>query len=340
VLESNAPRPAGRATDKEGGRLAEPPSSHGPGRRAIGRLLPAWLKPRLGELRGQYSPRPLAVPAGYERARVPDPAPSISIVTPSLDHGAYIENTILSIVGQDYPRLEYVVMDGGSSDGTAEILERHRNRLHHFESGPDQGQASAINRGFGYTSGEIMGWLNSDDLLLPGSLAYVAGTFAKHPEIDLVYGHRVLIDEQGRDIGLWVTPPHTVDTLRWFDYLPQETVFWRRGLWERAGGIDESFGVAFDWDLFLRFQERGARIRRLSRFLGGFRLHPKQRTRVHHDAAQEELAAIRERWNGRHVELDEARSRVDRLRLRSLPYYAWHRCASRMPVRRVPVIPS
>jgi hypothetical protein len=317
-----------------------PPSSHGPARRAVGRALPGWIKPRLGELRGQYPPRPLSVPASYLRTRIPVPPPSISIVTPSLDHGRYIESTIGSILGQGYPRLEYVVMDGGSSDGTVEILERHRHRLHHLESAPDNGQAAAINRGFGHTSGEIMGWVNSDDLLLPGSLAHVAEVFDKHPEVDVIYGHRILIDEDGRDIGLWVTPPHTVDSLRWFDYLPQETAFWRRALWERTGGIDESFGVAFDWDLFLRFQESGAQIRRVPRFLGGFRLHPGQRTRVHHDSAQDELASIRERWNGRHVGLDEARSQVDRLRVRSLPHYAWHRWASRMPIKRVPVRPS
>jgi glycosyltransferase involved in cell wall biosynthesis len=280
------------------------------------------------------------VPASYGRTKPPNPAPPISIVTPSLDHGAYIETTILSVIGQDYPNLEYVVMDGGSRDQTMQILERYRVNLHHFESSPDRGQASAINGGFEHCNGEIMGWLNSDDVLLPGSLAYVADAFAKNPAVDLIYGHRILLDEEGRDIGLWVTPPHSADSLRWFDFIPQETVFWRRRLWERAGEIDESIGVAFDWDLFLRFQETGAEIRRVSRFLGGFRLHPKQRTQVHHDAAQHELALIRERWNGRRVDIDEARSRVDGLRLRSLPHYVWHRCASRIPIRRVPVFPS
>jgi glycosyltransferase involved in cell wall biosynthesis len=320
--------------------VTRPPSSHGPARRTIGRLLPGWVKPRLGELRAQYPPRPLSVPASYERARAPDPPPSISIVTPSLDHGAYIESTIVSIIGQGYPQLEYVVMDGGSSDGTVEVLARHRDRLHHVESAPDDGQAGAINRGFGHTSGEIMGWVNSDDLLLPGSLAYVASAFQRDPEVDLIYGHRILIDEEGRDVGLWVTPPHTPTTLRWFDFLPQETVFWRRGLWNRAGGIDERIGVAFDWELFLRFQESGAKIRRLSRFLGGFRIHPRQRTQIHYDRAQEEINEIRDRWIGRRVDLDEARSRVDGVRLRSLPHYAWHRFASRMPIRRIPVVPS
>jgi carbamoyltransferase len=319
--------------------VTNPPSSHGRLRRAIGRASPQWIKPRLGDLKAQYRPRPLTVPLSYERTRAPVPAPLISIVTPSLNHGAYIESTILSVVNQRYPRLEYVVMDGGSSDGTAEILERRRDHLHHFQSAPDEGQGSAINSGFVRSSGEIMGWVNSDDLLLPGSLAYVALIFDRHPDVDLVYGHRILIDEEGRDIGIWVTPPHRPDSIRWFDFLPQETAFWRRRVWDRVGGIDESIGVALDWDLFLRFQEAGAKIRRLPRFLGAFRLHAGQKTRVHQEVALAELAEIRDRCAGRHVDLDEARSRVDRLRLQSLPHYLWHRCAASLSTRRIPALP-
>lgn len=317
--------------------MTEPPSSHGRLRRTIGRNLPRWVKPRLGEARAQYRPRRLSVPARYERAEPPDPAPGISLVTPSLNHRDYVESTIESVLSQAYPRLQYAVMDGGSTDGTAAVMDRYKDQFHHFESRSDAGQANAINRGFANCDAEIMGWLNSDDILLPGSLAYIAGIFDEHPEVDLIYGHRILIDEDGRDIGIWVTPRHSADALRWFDFLPQETVFWRRSLWERAGGIDEGIGVAFDWDLFLRFQETGAVIRRVPRFLGGFRLHPEQRSRVHHDAAQEELAQIRERWNGRPVGLDEARSRVDALRLRSLPHYAFHRLSTSIPIGRVPV---
>ena len=246
----------------------------------------------------------------------------------------------MSVLGQDYPALQYLVMDGGSTDGTREIVERYSDRLHHFQSGPDGGQAAAINRGFELCDGEIMAWINSDDLLLPGALAYVARVFASDPETDMIYGHRILLDEDDRDVGLWVTPRHTADVLRWFDYLPQETAFWRRELWERAGGIDETISVAFDWDLFLRFQELGARIRRVPRFLGAFRLHRDQRTRVHHEEAQEELAMIRERWNGRPVDLDEARSRVDGIRLWSLPHYAWHRVASLIPLGRISALPG
>jgi glycosyltransferase involved in cell wall biosynthesis len=312
----------------------EPLSSHGRLRRAIGGALPQWLKPRLGEARQQYRPRPLAVPAAYSKTPPPDPAPTISLVTPSLNHGRYIEQTIASVLDQSYPRLEYVVMDGGSTDDSETILGTYRSRLHHLESGPDAGQANAINRGFEHTKGELMGWVNSDDVLLPGSLAYVTRVFARHPKVDLIYGHRILIDQQGRDVGLWITPRHSRDALRWFDLVPQEATFWRRRFWDRVGGIDERLSVAFDWELFLRFQEDNATIRRVPRLLGGFRLHPEQRTRREAETAQRELDSIREQWHGRHVSLDEARSRVDRFRRRSLPHYALRRLISAIPIGR------
>ena len=124
--------------------------------------------PRIGHLR-HHSAVPLTLPAGYWEATAPDPAPTISIVTPSYGQGSFIERTIASIVGQQYPRLEYVVQDGGSTDATVPILRHHEASLASWASEPDGGHADALNRGFARTSGEIMAYVNSDDLLLPGS---------------------------------------------------------------------------------------------------------------------------------------------------------------------------
>ena len=131
---------------------------------------------------------------------------TISIVTPSYNQAPFIERTLRSVLDQGYPDLQYFVQDGGSKDGTADILERHADRLAGFDCQPDGGQAQAINRGFARTDGEIMAWLNSDDILLPGALAHVAAKFAAHPEIDVLYGHRVLIDENDCEIGRWIMP--------------------------------------------------------------------------------------------------------------------------------------
>lgn len=237
-----------------------------------------WLGIRLGVLR-HYPPRPMRTPARYTRAAKDEWLPRISIVTPSRNQGRFLERTIASVLDQDYPHLEYVVQDGASTDDSVNILRRHSTRLHHWESCPDDGQAQAVNLGFRHTSGEIMAYLNSDDVYLPGTLRYVGRYFARHPDIDVVYGQRVLIDEGDAEIGRWVLPPHDSDTLGWADYVPQETLFWRRRIWDAAGGaIDESFQFALDWDLLLRFRDAGARFRRLPRFLAAFRIHPAQKT--------------------------------------------------------------
>ena len=245
-------------------------------------------------------------------------------MTPSFNQGRFIARTVESVLAQRYPALEYIVMDGGSSDETLVELERYRGSLATLHSAPDSGQANAINAGFAGSSGEIMAWLNSDDLLLPGALAHVAGYLSRHPEVDFVYGHRHMIDEHDRDIGIEVTPRHSADLLSWYDLVPQDAAFWRRRLWERCGGLDESLAIAFDWDLFWRFQASGARIVRLPRFLSAYRQHARQKTQARRPEARAEHALIRERIHGRPVGVEEARAQVATLMLRTAPYYAFH----------------
>jgi glycosyltransferase involved in cell wall biosynthesis len=229
--------------------------------------------------------------------------PLITVVTPSFGQAQFLERTLGSVLGQDYPRLEYVVQDGGSRDGTVAILERYQGRLARWVSAPDRGQAHAVNLGFAGSRGEVMGYLNSDDLLLPGALHAVAATFERHPDVDVVYGHRVVIDEEDGEIGRWVLPAHDDEVLSWADYVPQETLFWRRRVWERVGsGVDESFRFALDWDLLLRFRDAGARFLRIPRFLGCFRVHAAQKTSTRmEDLGLLEMARLRERCHGRSV---------------------------------------
>jgi glycosyltransferase involved in cell wall biosynthesis len=230
----------------------------------------------------QHPPRPLRVPRRYLESRLPDEPPSISIVTPSYNQGDYLEQAIRSVLDQGYPRLEYIVCDGGSRDGSRAILDRYGPRLHYWTSAPDSGHADAINRGMAHAGGEILAYLNSDDLLLPGSLAYVASYFAGHPDVDVIYSHRVMIDRSGAEIGRWVLPRHDDHVLAWNDYVPQETLFWRRRIWEACGGfMSDEFPFSLDWDLLLRFRRIGARFARVPRFLGAFRVHEAQKTTRH-----------------------------------------------------------
>lgn len=176
-------------------------------------------------------------------------------------------------------------------------------RLLSWTSERDAGQADAIAKGFAKTSGgpdDIMAWINSDDFYLPGALGFVADYFARHPEVDVVYGHRVVVDENSREIGRWFLPKHDAEVLRLNDFVPQETLFWRRRIWDRAGGIDPAFKFALDWDLLLRFQAAGAKIVRVPYFLACFRIHAAQKTSAQmHDVGQREITLLRERTHGR-----------------------------------------
>jgi glycosyltransferase involved in cell wall biosynthesis len=235
---------------------------------------------RLGVLR-QHDPKPLELES-IPKDTPPGPPeswPLISMVTPSYQQAHFLERTLHSILGQNYPRLDYHVWDGGSTDGSVEIIQKHADKLASWGSERDTGPANAINKGFTRSKGDIMAWLNSDDLLAPGTLQYVAHYFATHPEVDAIYGHRLIINERDWQVGRWVLPRHNGEMLLWGDYVPQETLFWRRSLWEKCGAhLDESFKFAFDWDLLLRFQRAGAHIKRLPWFLGCFRVHELQKS--------------------------------------------------------------
>lgn len=206
-----------------------------------------------------------------------DRYPVISIVTPSFNQGDFVEWTVSSVFRQRYPGLEYIFMDGGSTDRTLERIARWRDRFAHFETGPDGGQGSAIAAGFARSTGDIMAYLNSDDVLLPGTLNFVADYFARHPDVDFIYGHRAIVDRHNRVTGHWILPPHSNFLMRRWDLIPQESCFWRRGLFEQHGNIDTGFRFALDYDLFVRYMQTG-RFRRVNRFLAAFRVHPDAKT--------------------------------------------------------------
>lgn len=282
--------------------------------------------PKVGVLE-QYHPKQLFVPASYAQASqvtLNQILPSIAIVTPSYNQGEFIERTIRSVLDQQYPNLEYIVQDGNSTDDTLAVLNSYQEKLTQFNSNQDNGQAHAINLGFQHTSGEIMAYLNSDDILLPGTLSYVADYFTRHPDVDVVYGHRIIINEQDQEIGRWVLPPHNDQSILWKDYIPQETLFWRRSLWEKIGGrMDESFQFALDWDLLIRFQTAGAKFSRLPRFLAAFRLHAGQKTgtQIHSVGLSEEHRLLKQ-VHGREVSREEINQKMSPYLRRSLFYHS------------------
>lgn len=184
--------------------------------------------------------------------------PSLSMISPSLNQSEFIEGTIRSVLNQDYPRLEYLVMDGGSTDGTLEILRRYQDRLR-WVSGRDGGQSDALNQGFRQTHGEVIGWINSDDLCAPGSFSTVGRFFADHPEVEWLYGRCPIIDRQGRVYRKWISWYKERGMRRFSyrrllveNYISQPAVFFRRRLLERVGMLDTRYHYAMDYDLWLR----------------------------------------------------------------------------------------
>ncbi|MGO4199853.1 glycosyltransferase family 2 protein [Rhizobium sp. YAF28] len=232
---------------------------------------------RLG-LFHQYPPRPLSIStiaqSGDDRN-----LPQISLVTPSFNQARFVSMTIESVLSQNYPALQYILQDAVSSDGSQAILENYLGRGVDIIVEADKGQTNALNRGFARSCGEIMAYLNSDDMLLPGTLHLVGRYFRDNPSVEVIYGNRLIVDELGNEIGRWILPGHDEEVLRFIDYVPQETMFWRRNLWDRAGaGFDEHFHFAMDWDLILRFMRAGAVFNHVPGLFGLFRVHGDQKS--------------------------------------------------------------
>jgi hypothetical protein len=238
------------------------------------------------------------MPDGCKPHHAQTPLPLISIVTCSFQHARYLEQTLRSVIAQRYPRFEYIVIDGGSTDESVEILRRHGHALTYWVSEPDLGQTDALIKGFARARGDICGWLCSDDLLLNGALRAVADFFAEHPDVMAMYGDALWIDADGR----LLRPKKEMGFSRFVflydhNYIPQPSMFWRRSLYEAVNGLDPRFDVAMDGDLWERFSRR-AQIAHLPRYLSCMRSYPEQKTQSRKVAGRGEDAAIRARGGG------------------------------------------
>jgi len=221
--------------------------------------------------------------------------PLVSVVVPSLNQGRWIESCLRSLVEQGDRRLEIIVVDGGSCDGTREVLERWRPRLAHCVVGPDRGQADAIATGFALAQGDILAWLNSDDMHLPWTIRRWREAFARDPDLEMVHGDRMAIDANGRVTGYRLLPGHSGFWLNRFPWTHQETAAWRRELYDRVGGIDRSLQFAMDYDLFARFFTSG-RCAHLRAILGAFRWHAGSKSaRQQATVGAEEACLVRAR---------------------------------------------
>lgn len=242
---------------------------------------------------------------------IPQPAwPRITIVTPSYNQASYIEETIRSVLLQDYPNLEYIIIDGGSTDESVDIIKKYEPWLTYWISEPDRGQSQAILKGFSQGTGELMAWINSDDLYAPGALINLAHTAFSHPH-ELWFAGRCNILEGNQVKQGWRWNGKGIEEWFFRCVVMQPGVFWRKQLWLEKGGLDENLHYSFDYDLWLRFASVQPFPFWINHPTAYYRAHQSSKTSTHPERFWEEDRIVRERnaqlWQG-----EPARTRLDR----------------------------
>ena len=230
---------------------------------------------------------------------MPESTPLVTIVTPSYQHARFLAETMDSVLNQTYPNIEYIVIDGGSTDGSVDIIKERADRLAYWESEPDKGQTSAINKGFARANGEILAWLNSDDTLEPDAVAEVVAFLRDHPDVGLVYGDANFTDEHGQVIGKFPAAQTDFTRLsRGYVHIPQQSAFWRADLYRQVGPLDESLYFAMDYDLWRKLAAV-SEVRYLpGKVWANFRLHGDSKTIAEDDRCWPEMVRIHRQEGG------------------------------------------
>jgi glycosyltransferase involved in cell wall biosynthesis len=203
----------------------------------------------------------------------------VSIVTPSYNQARYLETTIQSVLAQDYARIEYIVVDGGSTDRSVELIKKYQSRFAYWVSEKDNGQADAINKGLARAGGEILAWLNSDDYYLPNAISAAVKIFEENPDVVMLYGDMLAVDELGQTTNLLKYKQLTLEDLLCFQIIGQPAVFFRRTVYEKTGGLDSTFHFLLDHHLWIRFAQRG-KILHVPQIWAAARYHAEAKNRA------------------------------------------------------------
>jgi len=236
--------------------------------------------------------------------------PLVSIITPSFNQAAYLEQTMRSVLDQDHPDIEYIVMDGGSTDGSVDIIKKYSSRLAFWASERDRGQAEAINKGMARAHGTIMAWLNSDDYYLPGAISAAAKVFEQNPEVALIYGDMLAVDRDGGTINLLKYRQVSLEDLMCFQILGQPAVFFRHNAFEKAGGLDTSLHFLLDHQLWIKIAA-GGKILHVPLTWSAARYHAEAKNRAKAAEFGQEAFRILE-WAAADEKLAPVLARVNR----------------------------
>jgi len=249
--------------------------------------------------------------------------PLVSIVTPSYNQARFLEATMRSVLEQDYPHIEYIVVDGGSDDGSADLIERYADKLAWWVSEKDKGQTEAINKGFARANGQILAWLNSDDTYEPGAVCAAVDYMQAHPDAGLVYGDANFIDENGHIFGKFPAAQTDYKRLKeGYVHIPQQAAFWRADLWKEVGPLDDSFYFAMDYDLWVRLAKLSP-VRYLpGRNWANFRLHSDAKTIAADDRCWPEMLRVHYRDGGSFFSVINAKYLIRKV---IAPWWNWRR---------------
>ena len=238
--------------------------------------------------------------------------PKISIVTPSFNQGSYLESTILSVIGQLYPNLEYIIMDGGSTDNSIDIIRKYEKHFAFWESVPDKGQSDAINKGFQIATGDILAWINSDDMYLPHTFRFISEYFSSNCDDKIVFGNCLKFNQETKKVyGSDVESSHKKLDISLCDYIIQPSCFWSRQIWEKVGPLNLDLAFSLDWDWFIRAQKLNLKFEPISEFLSIYRIHAQHKTGTGGQDRIYELVKIYQKYHSGMISRCYLKSRMD-----------------------------
>lgn len=247
--------------------------------------------------------------------------PKITIVTPSYNQGQFLEETILSVIGQGYPNLEYIIIDGGSTDNSVEIIKKYEKNLAFWVSEKDEGQSHAINKGFKRATGDILAWINSDDMYMPGALFYIAEKVENTNELGIYFSNCIHIQNKGTSVVSYGSDVVKYSTLglELFDYIIQPSSFWTKTTWLKTGSLREDIHFGFDWEWFLRAKKTGIPFFPGTKAISIYRIHDQHKSGTGGSKRHKELLSIYSEYNMFYKELFEKIS-TETLSVNSIGY--------------------